>query len=461
MIENNILNLSSNEEDAELVLQQLMGGIQNMPPEQKEVQVEQINQQEQVEQEQEIETELEQTKNVYENATPLINIEDIDKSLEQFILEQEAMYAASTSQEQSEDIQGLDLSAFSEETEPEPFTGAAYAKMFEQMLDENPDLREEINQKVENPTYGQPGAFVDTNGQTQKAKRNNLKLSNETFSAFKNSDAETIRAMVTNEILSKYGGSVHTIVIKSGILIIDGIQPNISLNEVEVAALENCSSWSLAQHIQNNELAPLFHWGVLKRSRCSSFVTTINVDNEEYWYNWMIGDLFTPNRRSNNRRQLMFNLFPYLEVLRIGNSDYSIEKGAIEKIDISNNNRAKAVTKTKGGLFSNYDVRKEAFKANFGFKLHKGTSSMNKWTVDNFKNYATNRGKRGILRFTGGLAARGVIALAATAINLVTQVAYAAFTPVDELETEDNTPTVKETKKSKKSTKTDEIADEE
>ena len=103
--------------------------------------------------------------------------------------------------------------------------------------------------------------------------------------------------------------------------------------------------------------------------------------------------------------------------------------------------REKLLTKESVPIKEKVNVSKRFWNFNDGYKLNicKGTNGLQDFTLNNLKNYATNRGNKGLFRYCLGTMARATLFAGAGVANLASHLAWGiknllstAMTPVSD-----------------------------
>jgi hypothetical protein len=170
-------------------------------------------------------------------------------------------------------------------------------------------------------------------------------------------------------------------------------------------------------YIQDDRYAFFLDWKYLAEVYKNS-LTTVNIDSMEY-YVANVGDTLGIGRRIG--LSSLFKRFPNLLTVTIGNQT------------IKSDDLTKTPENTKA-MQRNLGKQKRSFNIMGGYKLNvcSGTSWLQDWSTGNLKTYMTSRGDKGILRFTGGVIARGGIALIGTTLNATAHVTKGVFSAVKE-----------------------------
>lgn len=233
---------------------------------------------------------------------------------------------------------------------------------------------------------------------------------------------DLIRSRISKDIFNHFGGwsRIHEIVVSGGQLIINKVMyvPLIEKEYISRLPLD------VADYFSGGCIAPLFNWVYLKKmTSLSSFVC-----DDPQFYVMNIGDDLGLGRRIGVSS--LFNICPELMVFSLG--------GEVVSRDNLNAPESKGIKESV--------VRQKKFlniMDGYKFDIYAGTNGLQDYTFTNLKNYATNRGSKGIVRFCGGVLTRTALAASAGTLNLsmhllggvknaVTQVFKDAMTPVDD-----------------------------
>ena len=233
-----------------------------------------------------------------------------------------------------------------------------------------------------------------------------------------------LRAFVTQSIRDYFGGfsRIKTIVVRSGYLIINGVcySPMIDkqyLGNSDIFPIDTI------EYIQNGLLAPLFDWKYL---RSMKNLLLLDIDDTNFYIADVASDIGVGRRAG---LITIFKYVPSLETFILGG----------EKVtpDTINSDEGKAV-KQKISVFKHFRNFDDGYK----FNVMSATNSFQSYTVNNFRNYANNRGDKGFFKFTTGVLGRGLLAsvgvgvngiahLFKGTINTIKEVYKAGMTPVD------------------------------
>lgn len=255
-------------------------------------------------------------------------------------------------------------------------------------------------------TYESNGKTVEYTEAAQKVDWGRL-IANKSSSVHDN--LERLRDFVSRQIFDYFGGfkRITSIVVRSQQLIINNVcyTPIIDPKFVKDASVFPLDS---LDYIRNGYIAPLFNWKHLRRM---TRLTLLDIDDTNFYLNDIASDIGAGRRAGLTT---IFNLIPSLQTFILG--------GDVVNEDEVNTEQGRKVKEkiAKHKHFMN-------FSDGYQFNVYNGTNGLQNWTMNNLKNFANNRGNRGIFRFSAGLVGRGVIAGVAGAINLGVHLIGGAF----------------------------------
>lgn len=231
---------------------------------------------------------------------------------------------------------------------------------------------------------------------------------------------ERLRSFITFSIRKKYGNwsRIKSIVVRSEQLIINDTMyvPAIEKKYInsEIFPVDTID------YIQNGCIAQFFNWEYLKSM---SNLYSLDIDDVNFYTSTVGADLKIGRRIGVGT---VFNTCHSLEVLTLGSETVT---------------REKLLTKESVPIKEKVNVSKRFWNFNDGYKLNicKGTNGLQDFTLNNLKNYATNRGNKGLFRYCLGTMARATLFAGAGVANLASHLAWGvknlfstAMTPVTE-----------------------------
>lgn len=231
---------------------------------------------------------------------------------------------------------------------------------------------------------------------------------------------ERLRSFITFSIKKKYGGwsRIKSIVVRSEQLIINDTMyvPVIEKKYInsEIFPVDTLD------YIQNGCIAQFFNWNYLKSM---SNLYSLDIDDVNFYTSTVGADLKVGRRIGVGT---VFNVCDSLEVLTLGSETVT---------------REKLLTKESVPIKEKVNVSKRFWNFNDGYKLNicKGTNGLQDFTLNNLKNYATNRGNKGLFRYCLGTMARATLFAGAGVANLASHLAWGvknllstAMTPVSD-----------------------------
>lgn len=233
-------------------------------------------------------------------------------------------------------------------------------------------------------------------------------------------DLENLSDAITIEVIRNFP-KVHSIAVSSGYLIINGCTfiPNIKDTDAKFPL-------DTVEYVNSGCIAPLVNWRkLLKHSKrtCAS----LSIDSTEFYITY-IGDSVGLGRRIGVSSA--FKLLDNLDMFYLEGECVTREK--LESPESAN---------VKKKLAS----KKRNFKIMDGYKLDicKGTQGFQDFAFKSLKDYATNRGNRGYIRYALGTVARFGFATVGGLLNLGThltrgiwrggkELVKSALTPVED-----------------------------
>ena len=231
--------------------------------------------------------------------------------------------------------------------------------------------------------------------------------------ATKGLDAEELYnralAIITSNLVQNYP-RVSNITISDGYIVIDNTVIRFNINAFALPA-------QIQSYIEDDRYGYFVDWGYLAKAYKNS-LATVNIDSMEYYVS-NVGDTLGIGRRIG--LSSLFNRFPNLLTVTIGNE-------TIKADDLTKSPEKAQAMQSKLGK------QKRSMNIIGGYKLNvcAGTNWLQDWSTGNLKTYMTSRGDKGILRFTGGVIARGGIALIGTTVNAAAHVTKGVFTAIKE-----------------------------
>lgn len=250
--------------------------------------------------------------------------------------------------------------------------------------------RNEERQRRAEQTMYKSCVLTDYNGaeKSYKVVRRNCKL---TMDCFIPNDpmynVAVLRRALTCEVLNLVGdwSRVKDIYIRSEQLIINGVQ----CIPVIPSQVRGSLPFDTAELIENGCFASIFNWNMLRHMK-NLYVLDID---DEYLFRTTIADDLKLSRSIGVKSVLKF--CPRLEHLLVNGVDLCAPDDSEEVVVAK---RSLARGKHFDNLFDGLE-----------FDLYGGTGAVRQWTANNFREYANSRGNKGLLRYCGGMLARGVV----------------------------------------------------
>lgn len=209
---------------------------------------------------------------------------------------------------------------------------------------------------------------------------------------FKN--LNTLKEYITNSAISYFGSAsrISSIAVFDYQLIIN----NVCYCPIIKPEDANKLPFDVMDYIRNGSIAMLFDWDIL---RYMSSLRELAFDDMTFVTTTVADDIGVGR---NFGTTSLFKICKSLDVLTIGSE--TVKRADL--YDIKSKGMRDEVKKAKrfNGLFDGFHLN-----------VYSGTSGFQNFTVNNLKNYATNRGDKGLFRylfgttFRAGLAATGVV----------------------------------------------------
>lgn len=213
---------------------------------------------------------------------------------------------------------------------------------------------------------------------------------------FKN--LENIRSLITLDVKNQIGGwdRIKTLYVYDSQLIINGICFMPVVKGVDISSFP----LDTADYIKNGAIAPLFNWKYIKVMRN---LVEIGFDDATFMLTTVADDIGIGRRIGVTS---LFKICNNLMVLSYGDTKITRE-------DLSNPEKSKQAVSSLA-----VSRRKIDLLDGFHLNVYKGTQGFQDFTFNSLKNYATNRGNRGWIRFAGGTVFRAVGATLGLTLNL-------------------------------------------
>lgn len=209
-----------------------------------------------------------------------------------------------------------------------------------------------------------------------------------------------LRMYVTTNVVHHFGGyrNIKSIVVRDCQLIVNDVMyiPVLEkkyLNNVEVFPLDT------QEYLKTGHIAPLFYWDCLNKLTC---LYELDIDDVNFALRDLANDLGLGCRFGVSS---LFRVASNLQIVTIGGETVT---------------RESLKTKESVPVKQKISIAKRFWNFEDGYKLNVlgATNGLQNYTFTNLKNYATNRGNKGIFRFCCGTVARGVLAGTAGVTNL-------------------------------------------
>ena len=210
---------------------------------------------------------------------------------------------------------------------------------------------------------------------------------------------DQVRTKITEEIVNYFGGftRIQKIYVNSLQLVINDVIYTPLLSDTILARLP----FDSADYVKNGYLAPLFDWGYLTKM---SSLSVLSVDDFDFAMQNIGSDL---GKGRDFKPMSLFNTCKNLTYLELGG------EVIIYPLNTEDEKTAEAIknVEEEAHRYGRFDAMYTQCYEKVGNTL----GGVRGWTVNNLKDYANNRGNKGIFKYTGGLLARaGVSAVAGT-----------------------------------------------
>lgn len=210
---------------------------------------------------------------------------------------------------------------------------------------------------------------------------------------------DQVRTKITEEIVNYFGGfnRIQKIYVNSLQLVINDVIYTPLLSDTILARLP----FDSADYVKNGYLAPLFDWGYLTKM---SSLSVLSVDDFDFAMQNIGSDL---GKGRDFKPMSLFNTCKNLTYLELGGEVITYP------LNTEDEKTAEAIknVEEEAHRYGRFDAMYTQCYEKVGNTL----GGVRGWTVNNLKDYANNRGNKGIFKYTGGLLARaGVSAVAGT-----------------------------------------------
>ena len=234
---------------------------------------------------------------------------------------------------------------------------------------------------------------------------------------------KVLRDYVTLDVREKFP-TIRSIYVQDNRLIVNDVCYTITMEENIILPLDLKGSFNK----DTNQIAPFFRWDTI---RYTDELTVLSFDSADFIQKYVAKDL----RMSHGVGvDTFFRVVPSLNLLYV-NGD-KIDR---EHKDTELSGRAKLKLK--------FATKKKQFLNGFNTTPYAITGGLLKWNIKNLKNYATNRGQKGVFRFSMGCIARAGLCGFGAVFHFVNYLFRNAFVPLSQ---EDLGNAVKEEKAKRK-----------
>lgn len=220
---------------------------------------------------------------------------------------------------------------------------------------------------------------------------------------------DQVRIKITEELVNYFGGfrRMQRIYVVSYQLIINDVCYVPRLSKQVLARLP----FDCADYITNGNLAPFFDWSYIFKM---NNLHLLSFDDMDFVTTYVADDI---GMGRDFKPVLLFKHCKNLSTLCIGSD---VIRYPLPEDEIENQQVQEAVEHMEYKAHQNtyfYDKCEKYYNATFN-----STKAVRQWGVGNLVNYAQNRGDKGVLRYTGGLAVRTAVATGLAIPEAVTRV---------------------------------------
>ena len=217
-------------------------------------------------------------------------------------------------------------------------------------------------------------------------------------------NVNTVKRYITRMVYETIGGweRVNRITVQTGYLIINNIliTPQSSIN-----FKQNSLPLDIIDYLRDGAIAYLFNWNMLSKM---NNLLSIDIDSIDFYMSVICTDLGFG--RTGGYKTLFMSL-PRLNVVKIGSNvllrDMVLNPTTDEQKKVIDD-LSDSIAKEKRGL---------AILDGYTINIYGNTDAFQNWTWGNLRNYAKNRGNKGIFRFGLGCTARFLMSMGSTALN--------------------------------------------
>lgn len=210
---------------------------------------------------------------------------------------------------------------------------------------------------------------------------------------------DQVRTKLTEEIVNYFGGfnRIQKIYVNSLQLVINDVIYTPLLSDTILARLP----FDSADYVKNGYLAPLFDWGYLTKM---SSLSVLSIDDFDFAMQNIGSDL---GKGRDFKPMSLFNTCKNLTYLELGGEVVTYPLNTESEEVAQSIQHIEEEARSYGKFDEMYTKCYDRVGSTLG--------GFRGWTVNNLKDYANNRGNKGIFKYTGGLLARaGVSAVAGT-----------------------------------------------
>lgn len=217
---------------------------------------------------------------------------------------------------------------------------------------------------------------------------------------------EQLRRFITKQVHDYFGGwsRFQSIVIRDQQIIVNNVcyMPLVGKEYLKDGSVFPIDT---LDYLKYGCIARCFDWSVLTKMHN---LVLFDVDDRDIYMN-DIANALGCNR--NMGLSSIFNAVPSLEVVVIAGDPVTKEKLHSEEA---------RVVKEKLSAYKRFTNFSDGYKLN----ICKGTNGLQDFTLNNLKNYATNRGNKGLFRYCMGTIARASLFAGAGVANLASHLAW-------------------------------------
>lgn len=214
----------------------------------------------------------------------------------------------------------------------------------------------------------------------------------------------TIKKYVTRMVFETVGGwdRVNSIKAKTGYLVVNNMM---IVPQSQQHYDKNKIPFDVYDYLKEGAIAYLFNWNMLTKM---NNLLSIDIDTVDFYLSEICTDL---GYGRTGGYKTIFLTVKSLNVLKIGDN-------ILTRDDVFNVKGAGAYSNIDN-LSDNLSVEKRGLNIMDGYTInvYSNTSALESWSWSNLRNYAKNRGNKGILRYSIGCVSRLLLSSGSSVIN--------------------------------------------